>query len=186
MFGREQPRWVDLPTYAFQRQRYWPRPVARAAGGLRVAGADGAEAGFWAAVDQADVDALADAVGADEQVRSSLEQMAGVLPVLSRWRARRREQAVLDGWRYRVAWQPVADPEPGTLSGRWLLVVPVWRWRGRGWPVVVPGCWLTAARRWSPLRWICPGWTAAALAARLGEVAGGGGGRGCGVAAGCG
>ena len=125
VFGTGRPRWVELPTYAFQRQQFWTRPgrVVPAVGG------DGAEAGFWAAVERADVDALAGTlqVAGDAPLRE-------VLPVLSRWRARRREQAVLDGWRYRVVWQPVADPQPGTLSGRWLLVVPVWAGGGgAGW-----------------------------------------------------
>ena len=86
----------------------------RAPGGvLPVAGADGAEAGFWAAVDQADVDAVAAAVGADEQARSSLAAMARCCRCCRSGGSGSREQAVLDGWRYRVAWQPVADPEHG-------------------------------------------------------------------------
>jgi len=43
-------RRVELPTYAFKRQRYWPEP-----GRPLVAGGDGAtsaeEARFWAAVE---------------------------------------------------------------------------------------------------------------------------------------
>ena len=140
------------------------RARRRAPAAVPVAGADGAEAGFWAAVEQADVDAVAGAlqVPGDAPLRE-------VLPVLSRWRRRRREQAVLDGWRYRVSWQPVADPEPGTLSGRWLLVVPSGL-AGAGLAgVVAPGCWLTAARRWSPCRWIRRGWDREVLAAQLGQ-----------------
>ena len=63
----------------------------------------------------------AGAVGAGERVRVSLGE---VLPVLAAWRRGSRDRAVLEGWRYRVVWEPVADPAPATLAGWWLVVVP--------------------------------------------------------------
>ena len=148
VFGGPRRR-VDLPTYAFQRQRYWPRLADRLGREQAAAAAGGAEAGFWAAVEQADVDALAATVGADEQGRSSLAAMSAALPVLSAWRQRQQQQAVLEGWRYRVAWQPIPDPHDTPLTGHWLLVIPAGT-AGEGRPATMPGCSPMAAPRSAP------------------------------------
>ena len=81
-------RRVGLPTYAFQRQRYWPRPAAAAAAGGDGAGS-GVEAGFWAAVEGGDVQGLAAALDVDGR-----RPLAEVLPALASWRRRERDRSV--------------------------------------------------------------------------------------------
>jgi acyl transferase domain-containing protein/acyl carrier protein len=113
---------VDLPTYAFQRRRYWADPVPR----LAAAGGDGAgtvaESRFWAAVEGGNLQELARVVPLDGD-----RPFSDVLPLLASWRRGERESAALADWRYRVSWVPMRDAGPAVLPGRWLLVVPAGR-----------------------------------------------------------
>ncbi|NKE59940.1 SDR family oxidoreductase, partial [Lentzea sp. PSKA42] len=68
---------VELPTYPFQHQRFWPEPVT-------ADGKDGdfVDDDFWAAVEREDFAAL------------------------TKWRSR-KQQSTVDSWRYAVTWKPI-------------------------------------------------------------------------------
>ncbi|TMU96940.1 type I polyketide synthase [Streptomyces sp. DASNCL29] len=117
VFAGRGARKVELPTYAFQRQRYWLEDRAETSGGSTAA--DSVDARFWDAVEREDLEALAEALNIDGS--GSLGEL---LPALSSYRRQQRERATVDGWRYRVSWKPVPDVTTGSLSGTWLLAVP--------------------------------------------------------------
>ncbi|GHJ16092.1 hypothetical protein TPA0908_40870 [Micromonospora sp. AKA38] len=103
---------VALPTYPFERQRFWP--VVR---GVSVGGGDGGfDAEFWEVVQRGDVGALASAWGVDEQ------GVAGVLPGLVAWQRAREDRRLVDAWRYRVVWEPLTGGPEAVLDGTWLVV----------------------------------------------------------------
>ncbi|HEV2639827.1 MAG TPA: type I polyketide synthase [Actinocrinis sp.] len=114
----EPGRRIDLPTYAFQYQHYWPQgSMAPAAGRPPAGSGTEAEALFWAAVEGGDVDGLAGALDVDAR-----RPFSEVLPVLASWRQRDREESRAADVRYRISWVPVAEPEPAGLAGTWLVV----------------------------------------------------------------
>ncbi|MEU8633566.1 type I polyketide synthase [Amycolatopsis sp. NPDC048633] len=89
---------VSLPTYPFQRQRFWIEPAAKPTD----------DSGFWTALDD-------DTLGLAEDLPWRDARVA-----LSRW----RRQADLDSRRHRIAWRPLPEPPATPLTGTWLLLTP--------------------------------------------------------------
>nr|WP_307875462.1 SDR family NAD(P)-dependent oxidoreductase [Frankia nepalensis] len=109
-----RPGRVDLPTYPFQRKRYWVQAPA-----VAPAPRDAAESGFWEAVENDDLTTLAATLGLDDGAA-----LGAVLPALATWRRGRVARSAADAWRYQAAWRPVTEPASARLSGTWLLVAP--------------------------------------------------------------
>ncbi|MEU1944735.1 type I polyketide synthase [Streptomyces sp. NPDC020125] len=117
--GPAAPHTVQLPTYAFQRERYW---LADSVSFATESPADEEESRFWAAVEGEDLSALSETLSLPDATghRTSL---GTVLPALSTWRRGRRERSAADSWRYRVEWRPVTATAPAN-AGSWLVVHP--------------------------------------------------------------
>ncbi|BBB01295.1 polyketide synthase [Actinacidiphila reveromycinica] len=113
LFAGRGRRRVELPTYAFQRRRYWPQAVPEQA-----AGRDPVDALFWESVES----------GTGELARSlgvADDALSHVVPALLRWRERRLRDAAADDWCYRQSWVPVDGPRADPAApARWLAVVP--------------------------------------------------------------
>ncbi|WP_410612235.1 type I polyketide synthase [Amycolatopsis sp. lyj-109] len=104
-------RPVDLPTYPFQRQRFWPEPAPAAP-------VSEADAEFWTAVEGEDLDSLGALLGLDGDQYAAI---APALPALSGWR--RETRASSGSWRYRVVWRKLRE-QTAAVSGDWLFVLP--------------------------------------------------------------
>ncbi|MEU5053668.1 type I polyketide synthase, partial [Streptomyces sp. NPDC021096] len=117
VFADSAVRRVDLPTYPFQRQRYWPEAIA----GSATAGhapADPVDAEFWSAVERADLSSLGSSLELDD------DTLTAVVPALSSWRRRRRAQSTVDSWRYRSVWKPLTGAPTAHPTGTWLVLAP--------------------------------------------------------------
>jgi len=111
-------RPVQLPTYAFEHERFWLHGEQPTGPAETTRDADSAEEQrFWAAIEDGDVRALAETLAVEDQGR-----LEGVMPLLTSWRRREREDSATAGWLYEISWAPVTDPAPERLSGVWLVI----------------------------------------------------------------
>ncbi|MEU5812094.1 SDR family NAD(P)-dependent oxidoreductase, partial [Streptomyces sp. NPDC047718] len=120
LFAGTGTRRVALPTYAFQRQRFWPEKALSDGGTAPALAADAIDVRFWDAVERGDLAALLAELEVDDEASFS-----EFVPALSAWRRQNQEQAQADGWRYRVQWKPLTAPASSELpGGAWIAVVP--------------------------------------------------------------
>ncbi len=115
VFDGLRPSRVDLPTYAFKRERFWLAPSVPEE-------TPAADQPFWEAVHRLDAAHLATELGIGDT--AGLEGLETLLPALSEWRRRREDDALLDDMRYGTEWV-ATDPAPGNPGpdDRWLVVV---------------------------------------------------------------
>jgi acyl transferase domain-containing protein len=119
LIGDPPPHPVALPTYPFQRRRYWLDPV-EPAGALDphpVTGAGSsqvtAEQHFWWAIEVGDTAGLDAVLPLDPAAKAALW---GVMPALALFLRGL-------GWRFRIGWQPLPRSAEPVLSGLWLVLV---------------------------------------------------------------
>ncbi|MEU2396352.1 acyltransferase domain-containing protein, partial [Streptomyces sp. NPDC007369] len=113
-------RRVALPTYAFQRQRFWPEPALSGGSTAPAPAADAVDTRFWDAVERGDLASLLSELEVDDEAR-----FGEFVPALSAWRRQNQEQAQVDGWCYRVQWKPLTAAGSSELpGGEWIAVVP--------------------------------------------------------------
>ncbi|MEV0395342.1 type I polyketide synthase [Polymorphospora rubra] len=167
LFAGAEPRRVQLPRYAFHRQRFWPeRPPAP-----QLAGPGTEDAEFWAAVEHSDVAALRGQLGAEPAGadRDPVAALLPALPVLASWRRNRRDHSAVDGWSYQVTWKPVPVDEKDRPAGRWLVLLPAAD--APAWADRLPGLLRDGGAEPVPVVLGSDDLTRSELAARLGAAA---------------
>lgn len=115
---------ADLPTYAFQRERFWLEELDEMVGaGMASAPVANEDADLWDAVKDGQIDNLATLLGLPEPMRENLETL---LPHLSSWRVARESKSALGRWVYTDTWQ-TWTPNVGAskpIAGTWVVVAP--------------------------------------------------------------
>ena len=121
-------RSVEVPTYPFQRKRYWQVDE-----GYHAAAEPAAEGAvetvaattFWRDVADRDTGAVARALELETSEPVALDTMVSAL---GDWRDRTRREATVESWRYRLSWSPLTFTRPtgvpAVLDDGWLVLCP--------------------------------------------------------------
>ena len=114
---------AGLPTYAFQRERFWLDELDEMVGAGMVSAAANEDSDLWDAVKEGALEGVSEVLGLPKAMRANLENL---LPHLAAWRRERESKSQLSRWLYTESWQPWSPAlEAGqTLGGTWVIVAP--------------------------------------------------------------
>ncbi|MFD9427030.1 MULTISPECIES: type I polyketide synthase [unclassified Streptomyces] len=155
---------VPLPTYAFQRRRYWlpAAPIPPAPSGSQSRSAS--ERRLWDAVERQDAEATAATLGIEDP-----GALSGLLPAMAAWRREEERLSRLDGMCFTTEWAPLAADGP-TAAGHWLFAVP--EGEQQPWPKALADA-LTAVGSTTRTVRVRPGADRAELTRRIADAADG-------------
>ncbi|MFE6689180.1 type I polyketide synthase [Streptomyces sp. NPDC057743] len=121
LYAPYRPRRVELPTYAFQRRRYWLEAATTPQAESAALAPDAVESRFWDAVENENLEDLARTLRVDDD-----QALRPLLDTLTPWRRNHRTRSTVDRWRYRTHWTPLTgtpqDTPAPALNGSWLVV----------------------------------------------------------------
>ena len=105
---------AELPTYPFDRQRYWLQPSSPTGNRVR-------QELFWEAVDRADVAGIARLTGMDD---GRPRDLTDVVTALAAWRGGSDPGTDEQSTFHRPVWRRTRPPGVPLLAGRWLALLP--------------------------------------------------------------